>query len=220
MWRSARCALARHVGCGHANLANPSSITRYVSIQMRSASAVSHTKRGLPPPLRWRPLSHTPFRAIAPRDTHPLSTRRSTKKRNTSKSGAAYLLVMTHFSTHQDAAGGAVVHQLADHVQVRHQGRLQDERHVRRVEQLDGEPPLLAPVLLVLDLLQFKPAGDEGMGRQASKSRRDRTERRGTGRDGKNVPWARATVLVYAVRRQNALLHPDTTTERNFVPAT
>lgn len=56
--------------------------------------------------------------------------------------------------THQDAAGGAVVHQLADHVEVRHQGSLQDERHVRRVEQLDGESTLLAPVLLVLDLGQ------------------------------------------------------------------
>lgn len=55
---------------------------------------------------------------------------------------------------HQDAAGGAVVHQLADHVEVRHQGRLEDERHVRRVEQLDGESTLLAPVLLVLDLVQ------------------------------------------------------------------
>lgn len=55
--------------------------------------------------------------------------------------------------THQRAAGWPLLHQLADHVHVCHQRRLQDERHVGRVEQLDGEPPLLAPILLVLDLV-------------------------------------------------------------------
>ena len=53
---------------------------------------------------------------------------------------------------YQAAAGGTVVGQLADHVEVGHQCRLKDERHVRRVQQLDRVTALLPSVLLVLDL--------------------------------------------------------------------
>lgn len=72
--------------------------------------------------------------------------------------------------TYQYAAGGAVVDQLADHVEVRHQRRLQDKRHVGCVEQLNGEPPFLAPVLLGLDLFPPPPRQRTRQQRKRSKS--------------------------------------------------
>lgn len=42
--------------------------------------------------------------------------------------------------------------QLAEEVKVRHERGLEDDGHVRRVEQLDRVGSLLSAVLLVLDL--------------------------------------------------------------------
>ena len=53
--------------------------------------------------------------------------------------------------TNEDVGRGAVVQELRHKVQVRHEGRLQDDGHVGRVEQLDGVVTLLSAVLLVLD---------------------------------------------------------------------
>ena len=54
-------------------------------------------------------------------------------------------------NAHEDVRRGAVVQELADEVEVRHERGLQDDGHVARVKELDGVGPLLAAVLLVLD---------------------------------------------------------------------
>ena len=54
-------------------------------------------------------------------------------------------------NANQDVGRRAVVQQLRDEVEIRDQGRLKNDRHVRRVEELDGVGPLLTAVLLVLD---------------------------------------------------------------------
>lgn len=44
--------------------------------------------------------------------------------------------------------------ELTEEVKVRHEGRLEDDRHVRGVEQLDGVGTLLPTVLLIFHLAQ------------------------------------------------------------------
>ena len=59
---------------------------------------------------------------------------------------------MTEMSTHQEVPSVAVVQELAEEVEVRHESSLEDNGHVGRVEQLDRVGPLLPPVLLILHL--------------------------------------------------------------------
>jgi len=82
-------------------------------------------------------------------------SRRGNVVRNSSNrnllSHSSFNILPLSEKTDQDIGRSTVVQKLGDKIQVGNKGRLEDDRHVRRVEELDGVVSLLTTVLLVLD---------------------------------------------------------------------
>eukprot|EP00618_Florenciella_parvula_P001379 CAMPEP_0119541236 /NCGR_PEP_ID=MMETSP1344-20130328/52833_1 /TAXON_ID=236787 /ORGANISM="Florenciella parvula, Strain CCMP2471" /LENGTH=535 /DNA_ID=CAMNT_0007585181 /DNA_START=198 /DNA_END=1803 /DNA_ORIENTATION=- len=79
--------------------------------------------------------------------------------RQTVHRGRLPALVLPHTEeAHEDVVRRAVVEELREEVEVRHERGLEDDRHVRGVEELDRVARLLAAVLHVLDLEVDAPA--------------------------------------------------------------